>query len=228
MVLEKILEHPLDCKIKPVHPKRNQSWIFIRGTDAEAETPILRPPDAKNWLIGKDPDAGKDWRRRGRGQQRMRWLDGITDSMDMIWGKLRKLLMGSLVCCSQWGHKELDMTERLNWTDTRGPTSPHFHLPWPQQPPFYSAYMSLTTLDFSYKWAHPLFVLLLLAYFRKYPIVSPMLLHMAGSSLSLSLFLCTECFFEVLFVMTKMNIIKHLIVSFCLDQLCYWLMMEYC
>ena len=64
-VLEKTLESPLDCKeIQPVHPKGNQSWIFIRRTDAEAETPILWPPDAKNWLIGKDPDAGKDWRQK--------------------------------------------------------------------------------------------------------------------------------------------------------------------
>ena len=68
MVLKKILENPLDCKeIKPVHPKGNQFWIFIRWTDAEAETPIFWPPDAKNWLIGKDPDAGKDWRWEKKG-----------------------------------------------------------------------------------------------------------------------------------------------------------------
>ena len=67
-MLEKILESPLDYKeIQPVHPKRKQSWIFIGRTDAEAETPILWPPDAKNWLIGKDPDAGKDWRREEKG-----------------------------------------------------------------------------------------------------------------------------------------------------------------
>ena len=68
MVLEKTLERPLDCKeIQPVHPKENQSWIFIGRTDVEAETPILWPPDAKNWLIGKDPDAGKDWRLEEKG-----------------------------------------------------------------------------------------------------------------------------------------------------------------
>ena len=67
-VLEKTLESPLDCKeIKPVNPKGNQSWIFIGRTDAEAETPILWPPDAKNWLIRKDPDAGKDWRQEEKG-----------------------------------------------------------------------------------------------------------------------------------------------------------------
>ena len=84
VVLEKTLESPLDCKeIQPVHPKGDQSSVFIGRTDAEAETPILWPPHGKRWLIGKDPDAGKDWGRRRRGQQRMRWLDGITDSMGM-------------------------------------------------------------------------------------------------------------------------------------------------
>ena len=84
VVLEKTLESPLDCKdIQPAHPKGNQSWIFTGRTDAEAETPILWPPDAKNWLIWKDTDTEKDWRWEERGQQRMRWLDGITDSMDM-------------------------------------------------------------------------------------------------------------------------------------------------
>ena len=68
VVLEKTLDNPLDCKeIQPVRPKRNQSWIFIGRTDAEAETPILWPPDAKNWLTGEDPDAGKDWRLEEKG-----------------------------------------------------------------------------------------------------------------------------------------------------------------
>ena len=85
MVLEKTLESPLDCKkIQPVHPKGDQSWVFIGRNDVEAETPILWPPDVKNRLIGKDPDVGKASRQEEKGTQRMRWLDGITDSMDRV------------------------------------------------------------------------------------------------------------------------------------------------
>ena len=91
VVLEKTLERPLDCKeIQPVHPKGNQSWISIGKIDAEAETPILWPPDAKNWLNWKDPDSGKDWRWEEKGTTE---LDGITNLMDMSLSKLRELVM---------------------------------------------------------------------------------------------------------------------------------------
>ena len=93
VVLEKTPESPLVCKeIQPVHPKGNQSWIFIGRTDVEAETPILWPPEATNWLIWKDPDSGKDWGQEKKGMTEVRWLGGITDSMDTSLGEFQELV----------------------------------------------------------------------------------------------------------------------------------------
>ena len=116
MVLEKTLESPLDCKeIQAVHPKGDQSWVSIGRTDVEDETPILWPPDAKADSFEKTLMLGKIEGSRRRGQQRMRWLDGITDLLDMSLSKLWSWDgLGSLECCSPWGLKKSDTTERLN------------------------------------------------------------------------------------------------------------------
>ena len=120
VLLEKTLESPLHCKeSQPVHPKGNQSWMFIGRTNAEAETPVLWPLDVKNWLIRKDTDAGKHWRQEEKGTiedemagwhhrlngHEFEWTPGVGDGQ------------GGLVCCSPWGRKESDMTEWLNWTE---------------------------------------------------------------------------------------------------------------
>jgi len=116
----KTLGSPLDCKeIQPVHPKGDQSWIFIGRTDAEAETPIFWPPDVKSWLIGKDPDAGKDWGQEEKGtteDEMVGWhhrLDGHGFGWTLGVGDGQ----GGLACCGSWGHKESDTTEQLNWTE---------------------------------------------------------------------------------------------------------------
>ena len=120
MVLENTLESLLGCKeIQPVHPKGDQSWVFIGRTDVEAETPILQPPDAESWLIWKDPDAGKDWGQEEKGTTE----DEVAGWHHRLnWHGFRWTLVigdgqGGLVCCSSCGCKELDTTEWLNWTE---------------------------------------------------------------------------------------------------------------
>ena len=119
VVLEKTPDSPLDSKdIKPDKPKGNQSWIFIGRIDDEAEGPILWPPDVKNWLIGKDPDAGEDWTQEEKGMtedEMVGWHHGLNGhEFDQAPGVGDG--QGSLACCSPWGHKELNMTEWLNWS----------------------------------------------------------------------------------------------------------------
>ena len=117
-VLEKTPESPLDSKeIKPVNPQGNQPWIFIGRTDAEAEAPMLWPVDSKSWLIGKDPDAGKDWGQPEKRVQKMRWLDDITDSM--ILSKLQEMVRDREAWCP-WGHKESGTSLQLNWNKAIG------------------------------------------------------------------------------------------------------------
>ena len=131
VVLEKILESPLDCKeIQPVHPEGDQSWVFFGRTDAEAETPILWPPHPKSWLIGKDPDGGRDWEQEQKRttkdkmagwhhqlyRHEFEWTPGVGDGQ------------GGLACCDSWGLKESDTTERLNWTERNLITK--IHISW--------------------------------------------------------------------------------------------------
>ena len=120
MLLEKTLKSPLDCKdIQPVHPKGDQSWVFIGRTDAEAETPILWPPDVKSWLIWKDLDARKDWRQEEKGtteDETVGWHHRLNGH-GFGWTTGVGGGQGGLACCGPWGHKESDRTEWLNRTD---------------------------------------------------------------------------------------------------------------
>ena len=135
--LEKTLENLLDCKeIQPVHSRGDQPWVFIGRTDNKAETLVLWPPHAKSWLIGKDPDAGRDWGQEEKGTtedemagwhhrlngHEFEWTPGVGDGH------------GGPACCDSWGHKESDTTERLNWTDPKHPHEIMWSF-WSSQPP---------------------------------------------------------------------------------------------
>ena len=135
VVLDETLESPLDFKVKTVNPKGNQFWIFIGRTDAEAESPILWPPDGKSWLTGKDPDAGKNQRHE----------EGTTEDEMIGWHhqfnehEFEQALgvgdgQGSLACCSPWGRKESDTTEQLNWSV---PQLLYFHYARTHEAPFF-------------------------------------------------------------------------------------------
>ena len=152
VVLEKTLESPLDCKeIQPVHPKGDQSWVFIGGTDIEAETPILWPRDAQNWLFWKDPDAGKDWGQKEKGTTEdeivgwhyrlnahgFGWTPGVGDRQ------------GGLAFCGSRGHKESETTEWLNCTE---PSDQLWNL---RQ---LTRSLSFTSLQYKWKWHNTLLV----------------------------------------------------------------------
>ena len=120
VVLEKTLESSLDCKeIKPVHPKGNHSWKFIVRTDADAEDPILWPPDAKSWLIWKDPDAGKDWRQEEKGTMEDEMVGWLINSMDMSLSKLWGMVMDRKAWCAVVHRVTKSQSQLSDWTITK-------------------------------------------------------------------------------------------------------------
>ena len=153
VVLEKTLESPLDCKeIQPVHSKGDQSCMFFGRNDAKAETPVLWPPHVKSWLIGKDPDAERDWGQEEKGttEDEMAgwhpWLDGHEFEWTLGVGDGQ----GDLACCDSWGHKESDRTEQLNWTELLSQTYPkYYHFTYN----LYKTYFEIVYIIFSLIWS---------------------------------------------------------------------------
>ena len=155
VVLEKTLECPLGWKkIKPVNPKGNQSWVFIGRTyaDAEAEASILWPHDAENWLVGKDPDAWKDWKQEKKGttvDEMVGWHHGL-DGHEFEQAPGVGDGQGGLVCYSPWGHKESDMTEQLNWTKLNILSTNSFSVEIVQN--HFCSYIKSESHSFSHGW----------------------------------------------------------------------------
>ena len=141
VVLEKTIESPLDCReIQPVHPKGDQSWVFIGRTDVETETPILWPPHAKSWLIGKDSDAERDWRQEEKGtiEDEMAGWHYQLDGHEFEWTLGVGDGQGGLACCNSWGHKESDWVTELNWTELKNCLKPLF---WELNEAAYAKYL---------------------------------------------------------------------------------------
>ena len=135
MVLEKTLESPLDCKeIQPVHSKGDQLWMFVGRNDAKAETPVLWPPHAKSWPIGKDSDAGRNWGQEEKEttENEMAGWHHRLDGREFEWTLGASDGQGGLTCCDSWGLKESDTTERLNWTELNlsPPSLTCWHFTW--------------------------------------------------------------------------------------------------
>ena len=135
VMLEKTLESPLDCKeIQPVHSKGGQSWLFIRRTDAEDETPVIWPPNAKNWLTRKDPDVEKDWRWEEKGTTEDEMVGWLTNVVDMSLSKLQELVMDREAWHAAVHGVTKSMTEQVNWNDMSIPSS--LTIPSPHPPPW--------------------------------------------------------------------------------------------
>ena len=164
VVLEKTLKSPLDCKeIKPVNPKGNQPWLFTGRTDTEAEALILWPPDMKNWLTGKDPDAGKRLKGEEKGRQRMRWLDGITESKYVELEQAPGVGngQGGLECCSPWVRQRA----RRDWATELSRSMLHtwFSSHWPTLKILFSNHYSFCNQNtFFHVLIHPQSIRLLL------------------------------------------------------------------
>ena len=133
VVLEKTLESPLDCKeIQPVHSEGDQPWDFLGRNDVKAETPVLWPPLAKSWLIGKDSDAGRDWGQEEKGttEDEMAGWHHELDGHESVWTPGIGDGQGGLMCCDSWGRKDSDTTERLNWTDALSNNNKEAEVEW--------------------------------------------------------------------------------------------------